>query len=128
MATKYYDLQYSFSDTDVLFNILRDVNILGETNAYVQIVLLRLLIPRGSYVFNPSLGSDLFLLKRQKISSITNRQIQNIIEKALDPEVVSGNLTNIRVTSEKNLDTIKVKVVVDVVNGATFDVSLLLNP
>ena len=47
---------------------------------------------------------------------------------ALEPEVSAGNLENIKVESSRERDTITVVVTMDIVDGETIDVSLILNP
>lgn len=127
MAIQYYDFRYNFYELDLVPNIINDISIVAGDSEYAQIVLFRLLIPRGQYSLNPTLGSDLHLLKQAKSTGITQRQIENIVLDALEPEVLAGNLENIQVSTTRDHDTIKVKVTMDIVNGSTFDVDLTLN-
>lgn len=125
----FYDIRYDFVGKDLVKNVIKDVQIIKDENCFAQIILFRLLIPRGQYLLNPEVGSDLYQLKRSKKSEISDRMIENIIRDALEPEFEAGNIDDIEVFLDKNtsLDGIIINLKVNLVGGDPLEVNLLLN-
>jgi phage gp46-like protein len=123
----FYDLRYSFVGQDWTENVVKDVEIISNEDCIVQIILLRLLIPKGQYKLNPRIGSDLYLLAQAKSTSVTERQIRRVIDDALRPEVEAGNIGETRVTIERTEnDRIKVKLEADIIDGNPVNLNLLI--
>lgn len=128
MPQTFYDFRYDFVGQDWTTNIVRDIELISAENAYVQIALIRLLVPRGSYVLNPDLGSDLYVLKRSKRTSITEEQVKLMVENALKPEIDAGNIENVSVIldPDSSPDGVIVHITMGVVGGNPINVNLLL--
>jgi len=124
----YTDLRYSFSSNDMTISELNDVELIHNDNSLQQNILFRLLIPRGEYLLNPNLGSDLHLLNKRKAVDITEIEVKDIITQALQPEIDAGNINNLSV---KILEIVKdsaiIKLTVDVNNGNNINLNLKLN-
>ena len=57
-------------------------------------------IEKGSFFFNPDLGSELWRIK--KLTDQNANQAQQYIERALTPLVRSGRATSIKVVAERD--------------------------
>lgn len=129
MAEIFHDIRYDFVSADWTQNILRDIEVVTDENEFVQIILIRLLTPRGQYILNPEIGSDLYLLSREKVTSVTKNQIEKIIRDALSPEIIAGNITELEVTTSTgdSSDSIKIGIVATLFNGNPVNINLLMN-
>jgi len=105
MANYLVDLKYSNSSRDWTTDTSNDIAIVGGNEAIAQACILRLIIPRGQYMFNPDLGSDLYLILKEKVTDAIEAKAKSAIEQALQPEIDSGNLESVnRVIVKVNKD------------------------
>ena len=72
-----------------------------ETQTLSNAVYLRLMVPFGSYWANPTLGSKLHLLQREKDVSRVRVLAKQYAEEALAPLANDGRATNITVTASQ---------------------------
>ena len=70
-----------------------------QTQTLANPVYLRLMVPLGSYWANPTLGSKLHLLRREKDVSRVRVLAKQYAEEALAPLVDDGRATSITVAA-----------------------------
>lgn len=69
-------------------------------SSFINNIILSLEIPLGKWWFNPSFGSKLYLLRREKATPATAKLTKDYIEEALQWLISSGKFTSIDVTVE----------------------------
>ena len=71
------------------------------TGGLMNAIVLRILTPLGTYWFDPTIGSQLYLLRRAK--NVTNivQIAEQYVEQALQPLIADGRATAIAITSQQ---------------------------
>lgn len=122
-----FDLYYNPTLKDIQINNLNDLDFVNDIDAIAQICVLRVIIPKGSYIFNPNLGSNLYtLFKSQAVGDVTPI-VQDMIEDALQPELDSGNIDSIVdvKTQYNSIDTTKLDIFVSIlISNKVVDLSI----
>ncbi len=81
-------------------NDLGENNILGDSNeadSILQSLLFRIFSPKGSFIFNTSLGSELFNLKKN--SPTLEADFSEIVSDAWADEISNGTISDFTVDS-----------------------------
>ena len=95
MANYLVDLKYDSSERDWTKDTSNDLVVVGDVEAIAQACILRLLIKKGRYMFNTSLGSDLYRLLEGKVVGDIENRARTMVEAALRPEIENGNLESV---------------------------------
>jgi len=129
IKTIFTDFRINFSDGDLVSSILNATEIINGENTYIQIVLLRLLIPKGEYKLNLTLGSDLHILKTMKKSNVTQEMVFDIVSDALRIEINEGNivLDSVEIDKNKSDEGILITVYFTIVGGNQQNVNFLIS-
>lgn len=123
----YTDLRYSFDDGDYVKNVVDDIAVVSQNSAILQIILTRLLIPKGTYPLNPNLGSELYSLSGRKSIARTEQQIKSIVLSAIKPEIDAGNVENdVIINTERVNDKIIIKSIFTLKNGTKEQINLTI--
>lgn len=73
----------------------------SRTDTLANAVYLRLMTPLGSYWADPTLGSKLHTLKREKDTARIAVLARQYAEQALEPLIADGRATNITITTSR---------------------------
>lgn len=124
---KYTDLRYSFELGDFVINTIRDVAVIDSNEAIVQAVTMRIVIAKGKYILNPNLGSELYSLTQEKLTSTTTDRIKSIILNAIKPEIDAGNIKpEITVDTKRTTDGVQVKTTITLSDGDKRQINLTI--
>jgi phage gp46-like protein len=127
MAKNYFDFRYNFVTQDWVKNVADDIAGINGDNSIIQIALTRLLIPKGQYTLNPSIGSNLYTLTNRKATAVTNSVIREMVQDALKPEIDNGNIDSISITTSITDDKIEIGIKMEIVDSNPAEINLTLN-
>jgi phage gp46-like protein len=127
MAKNYFDFRYNFATQDWVKNVANDIAGIDGDNAIIQILMTRLLIPKGQYILNPSIGSNLYTLVNKKATSVTDSVIREMIDEALKTEFDNNNIDSLEVTTSITDDKIEIAVKVGITDSDPVNINLTLN-
>jgi len=109
---------YAQADPDRPGTLLRD-----PADGLANAVYLRVMTPRGSWWADPTLGSRLHELQREKNVARVERQARQYVELALQPLIDDGRAASVAVETERHAGRLHIKV--EIVDAAqvtrTFD-------
>lgn len=123
----YTDVRYSFEAADYIVNTANDVAVVNGNEAILQHIITRLMIPRGSFILNPNLGSDLMTLLQRKVTQSTLNQIKSMVLLAIKPEIDAGNVTDdVTIVLDTSQDSVSIKATLTMVDGTKEQINLIL--